>query len=84
MLGWIMVFFKRKANQGKIAGDQGFLVTSCCTLFFILSGHIGSNDIMCYTFIGLLAGNSLSTEDEPSEEPDKDVHDANEAVTQQK
>ena len=84
MLGWIMVFFKRKANQGKIAGDQGFLVTSCCTLFFILSGHIGSNDIMCYTFIGLLAGNSLSTEDEPSEEPDKDVHNADEAIPQQK
>ena len=84
MLGWMIIYFKRKEKQCELAGSQGFLVTSCCTLFFVLSGHIGSNDIMCYTFIGLIAGESLQPKKDPSEESDEDIHNADEPVPQQK
>jgi len=66
MMGWIFVYFYRRRNQREFA-TQGYLITGAVSLFFIISGHIGSNDIMSYIFIGLFLGNSNSEENEEAE-----------------
>lgn len=61
-MSWMIIYFYKKRKSNKFA-IQGFLITSSSYLFFLISGHIGSNEIMAYSLIGLCAG-AISYEDE--------------------
>jgi len=72
---WMILFFRKQAKMGHTEGIQGLLVLSSCTLFFILSGHIGANEVMCYTFVGMLAGGCVMAQ-KSSEKSNEKIHNA--------
>lgn len=77
LLGWIAIFFW-KQGKDNIQPIQGFLVSTSATLTFILSGHIGGNEIMCYTMIGFLAGASMI--ERPSDTSDSKDNETNDSI----